>query len=256
MIINKLRMLYINNKSIPLPQNLKTRVVLISIIQIVIMAIIFYKSIWAVTFGLFLIPVLVNMRLKRKVYEQKSELTYQFRDMLYSISASVSSGRHLPEALVEARENMKLIYGDDGMMVLELNKILKGLYESKESEEQVLMSFSKRTGIEDIEDFVEIYLTCRSTGGDLERIIVKSANMIMEKISIQREIQMLTAQKKFEGKLLTALPFVVIGFLELTSPEYLSVMYETFQGRITMTLALIGICLAHYITLQVTSIDI
>lgn len=256
MIIKNIQMFYLTIKSIPIAQNLKTRVLITCLFQIVVIAIIFYKSIWAVAFGLFVLPIWVKLRLSRLISEQKTELTHQFRDMLYSVSASVSAGRHLPEALFAARENMKLIYGDQGLIVQELNTIVKGLYESKESEEQVLMSFAKRTGIEDIEDFVEIYLTCRSTGGDLEGIIIKTANVIMEKITIQREIQMLTAQKKFEGKLLMALPFIVIGFLELSSPEYLSVMYETIQGRIMMTAALIGICLAYVISSKVTAIDI
>ena len=256
MRIKSINKFFLTFKSIPLAQSLKTRAFMICFLQISSIALIFYKSIWAVVLCLLVLPILVKQRLNRMALEQKAELTHQFRDMLYSVSASVSAGRHLPEALFEARENMKLIYGDLGLIVCELNTIVKGLYESKESEEQVLMSFSKRTAIDDIEDFVEIYLTCRSTGGDLERIIVKSANVIMEKIAIQREIQMLTAQKKFEIKLLMALPFIVIGFLELSSPEYLSVMYETLQGRIAMTAALIGICLAYVFTLKVTTIEI
>lgn len=245
-----------NYNSYSLPANEKIKFLMISAPLLMLVAYIFYKSLLIAILFLLILPVLIKLYEAKLAQKQKRELNNQFRDVLYSISASVSAGRHLPEALCEAKENMRLIYGDNGLIVLELIQIVKGLYESKESEEQVLTTFSKRTGLEDIANFIEIYFTCRSTGGDLERIIIKAADSIMEKISIQREIQMLTAQKKFEGKLLTALPFIVIGFLEVTSPDYLSVMYETVQGRIMMTAALLGIGFAYFMTSKITDIEV
>ena len=65
----------------------------------------------------------------------------QFRDLLYSISASVSTGRQMPEALKEAEQNMKLIYKEDSCIVLELTNMVKRLNEYRESEEEILRIF-------------------------------------------------------------------------------------------------------------------
>lgn len=234
----------------------KVKFSLISGMLLTLAAYIFFKSILLSVLSLLILPILIKYYEAMLTQKRKRELNNQFRDVLYSISSSIATGRHLPEALCEAKDHMILIYGEHGLIVQELIKIAQGFFESKDSEEQILLDFSKRTGLEDVANFVEIYFTCRSTGGDMEHVIIKAADSIMEKISIQREIQMLTAQKKFEGKLLTGLPFFVIGFLEITSPDYLSVMYETVIGRVLMGTSLFGIAIAYYLTLKITEIEI
>lgn len=188
--------------------------------------------------------------------KRRSEIKVQFRDVLYSISASVSAGRQMPESLFEARENMKLIYREDALIVQELSDMVKRIFEYRESEDDILKDFAARTGIEDISDFVDIYLTCRETGGDLIKVLSKASDMIMDKIVIEKEIRTITAQKRFEARILTAIPFLIILFLQLASPEYLSVMYEGLIGRILMTAGLGGIAASYFWSMRLTKIEI
>ena len=225
-------------------------------LSLMLAAYVFYKSLLLSLIFLLILPLLIKPYEAGLAQKRRSQLNYEFRDVLYSLSSSISAGRHMPEALKEAKENMLLIYGESGLIVLELDLILKGLFESKNTEEQILNDFARRAGVEDITNFFEIYFTCRSTGGDLERIVSRTADAIMDKITIKREIAVMTAQKKMETKLLTALPFLVIGFLELFSADYISVMFETLQGRLMMTLALMGIGFTYYLTAKITSIEI
>lgn len=187
---------------------------------------------------------------------KRKEIKDQFRDLLYSISASIAAGRQMPEALFEARENMKLIYREDSIIVLEISYMVKRLFEYRESEDEILKDFASRTCIDDISDFVDIYLTCRETGGDLIKVLTKASDMIMDKIVIEKEIRTITAQKQFEARILTAIPFIIILFLQLVSPEYLSVMYEGAMGRILMSLALGGIAAAYFWSMKLTRIEI
>ena len=128
----------------------------------------------------------------------------------------------MPESLFEARENMKLIYREDSIIVLELSDMVKRLFEYRESEDDILKDFAARTCVEDISDFVDIYLTCRETGGDLIKVLTKASDMIMDKIVIEKEIRAITVQKQFEARILTAIPFIIVLFLQLVSPDYLS----------------------------------
>lgn len=187
---------------------------------------------------------------------RRREIKDQFRDVLYSISASVSAGRQMPEALYEARENMKLIYRDDSVIVSELSDMVKRLFEYREPEDDILKDFAARTCVEDITDFVDIYLTCRETGGDLLKVLTKASDMIMDKIIIEKEIRTITAQKQFEARILTAIPFIILLFLQLVSPDYLSAMYEGVKGRILMTTALGGITASYFWSMKLTKIEI
>lgn len=188
--------------------------------------------------------------------KRRKEIKGQFRDVLYSVSASVSAGRQMPEALLEAGENMKLIYRDDSIIVLELSDMVKRLFEYRESEDVILKDFAARSCVEDISDFVDIYLTCRETGGDLIKVLTKASDIIMDKIVIEKEIRTITAQKQFEARILTAIPFIILLFLQLVSPDYLSVMYEGITGRMLMTMALGGIAAAYFWSMKLTKIEV
>lgn len=188
--------------------------------------------------------------------KRRTLLSHQFRDLLYSLSASIATGRQMEESIAEAYENMRLIYADDTPMVKELGYMVRAMRHNHESEEELLVSLAKRSHIEDIKNFVDVYLACRTTGGDLEKVISDSGEILMDKMDIEREIKTLTSQKQFEGKIITVMPLAVVFFLNVFSPDYLQPMYTTIVGRIVMTLSLAGIVAAYLITERLMKIEV
>ncbi|MDD4566166.1 MAG: type II secretion system F family protein [Eubacteriales bacterium] len=188
--------------------------------------------------------------------KRRRVLTEQFRDVLYSVSASIAAGRQMTEALHEAEQNIRLIYKEDDLIVMELSVIVKRLYEFRESEEEVLRDFASRTGIEDISDFVDIYLTCRETGGDLVSVLNKASEMILDKIAIEKEIHTITVQKRYEARILAAMPLIIILLLNLVSPDYLAVMYERIAGHLLMTAAFFGIGFSYIWSMKLIKIEV
>ncbi|WP_324823844.1 hypothetical protein [Sinanaerobacter sp. ZZT-01] len=188
--------------------------------------------------------------------KRRIELTEQFRDFLYSISASVSAGRQMPEALQEAKENLLLIYSNDAILCRELDYIVRGIFESKESAETLLKDFAERTELPDICQFVEVYCICKTTGGNFQRVIEKTVSIMLDKMNINREIRVLTVQKRLEANILTAIPLTVIAFLNVVSPGYLKVLYTTIEGRLLMTVALFGIGGAYAWGMKLTRIEL
>ena len=110
--------------------------------------------------------------------------------------------------------------------------------------------------MEDIKNFVDVYLACRTTGADLETVIGNSTEILMDKIDIEKEIRALTAQKQFEGKIITVMPVAVVVLLNILSPDYLSVMYSTLTGRLLMTLSLAGIAVSYIMTQKLMRIEV
>ncbi|MGI6731107.1 MAG: type II secretion system F family protein [Anaerovoracaceae bacterium] len=221
-----------------------------------IIAYIFYQSfILSLLFTTVTYPC-IRIYKNYLIDKRKRELSEQFRDALYSLSSSISTGRSLSQALKEAHENLKLIYKEDGILLKELSQMIYRIFESRESEEEVLKDFARRSCVEDIETFIDIYFICRSTGGDLVKVVSKSSEMMMDKMTIKKEIATLTAQKRFEAKLLTAMPILVLLFLQMASPEYMQIMYVTFQGRVLMTIALLSIISAYLWSMKLTRIQV
>lgn len=202
--------------------------------------------------GIFLFTDRYKKYLKEK---HKKILRDQFKDLLYSLSASLATGRQLQSSLKDAAVNLGVMYSADSPLLVELKGMIEAMEENRESEEQLLMGFAQRSDIEDISNFVDVYLSCRQTGGDLNIVVSNASATLMEKMMIEREIKVMTSQKQFEGKIISAMPVLVIMLLNVASPGYLEKLYDTIPGRIIMTIALAGICLSYVMTDRIMKIE-
>lgn len=228
---------------------------LIGYVCLFVVGLIFYGSIaFSVVFG-FMILLFVARYATYLETKRANVMRRQFSDLLYSLSASVATGRQLPTAILEAKENLGELYHADSPMMIELRQMSTRFTENREHEERILSDFADRSNVDEIRNFVDVYLTCRITGGDLQQAITNTSHILMEKMAIEREIKVMISQKKFEGKLISIMPVLVIVSLNLTSPGYLDNLYQTLQGRVVMTLALFGIYAAYALTEKITNIE-
>ena len=217
---------------------------------------IFYQSL---VFSMLMAPLSIPCI---KYYERhlaekrKRALSESFRDLLYSLSSSFSTGRQMPEALAEGLESLRLIYPDNAPIILELQDMNRRIFSNRESEGNILKDFAKRSHNEDIRNFVNAYFICRTTGGDMEKLIVKASDVIIDKMEIMKGIQLITAQKRLESKVLLVIPVGILLFLQICSPGYTAVLYETLSGRLIMTAALGLTALAYMWSIKLTKIEV
>lgn len=204
---------------------------------------------------LFYRPMKVAYR-QAAAEKRKNQLLMEFRDFLYSLSSSFASGRHMQEAMEEGMESLHEIYSEKGILENEISQMLAKIRETGEADIDLWNDFAKRSHLEDIQDFTAVYGACRKTGGSLVLAVNKAAAVIGEKISIEREIKLMASQKKLEGRMITALPVIIVLFLQIMSPEYLEVMYTTFAGRILMTMALVLAMGAYVVIEKITRIEV
>lgn len=217
---------------------------------------IFYFNLFIATFMASLALPFKRTYIKFKIKQQKEILRQQFRDLLYSLSASISAGRQMSEALIEGNKNLALMYGGEEPIMLELQYITKSIKDSRATDEMLLKDFAYRSGIEEIINFADVYSICRTTGANLGAMISKATEVIMDKMAIDREIKSITAQKKAEAKIISSMPVIIIVFLNLVSPGYLDSLYYTFCGRIIMTSALVIIIISYYIMNRMVEVKV
>ena len=193
---------------------------------------------------------------KNRAAARGKELAGQFKDLLFSLSASFQSGRHMAEAIKEARGNLLEIYPKSAPINIELDLMTRRMGSGGESEREVLFDFAARSGNEDVRNFADVYYTCLTTGGDLCGVINRTAGILIEKMTIRREIETLTAQKKYEAKLLTGVPFVILLYLKVSSPEYLTPLYTTVMGFFVMAAALGALAAAFFWSGRIMDIEV
>ncbi len=188
----------------------------------------------AIPLSIFVLPIYKKMKVNR----QKYDLRMQFRDFLYSISSSVNTGRNLEEALEDAYEPITLLYGRDCYMARELFRMNSVIRETNCSAEPLMKDLAYRSHIDEIVEFVDVCMTCRKTGGDINALIAKASNIITQNIELAREKHALLSQKRLESRLLALMPPVVVLFINMSSSDYLSMMYMTAEGRLIMAVSL------------------
>lgn len=216
----------------------------------------FYHSLIFSFVGGFMIYIVIPVYISWKSEQRRMMLLTQFKDLLYSLSSYVAANLQLSEALEGSLENMKYLYDEDTPLVKELTYMVINIKENKENDIRLLKDFADRSHCEDIENFVQVYASCMITGGDLEKVLKNTIEILMDKITIEREIRTLTSQKRLEGNIITVMPLIVIAFLNLFSPDYLEPLYVTVPGRLIMTGALIGLISAHIMTRKMTDIEV
>ncbi|MFD2612168.1 type II secretion system F family protein [Paenibacillus gansuensis] len=216
---------------------------------------IFYKSVLISLFFTSIALMAPRYWSARKAEIRKKRLQLSFRQMLYSLSTSLSAGRSVENAFREASTDLKFVYPDEDTDILfELDAINRKV-ENGLPLEKALAEFSSRAGVADITVFYEVFSICKRTGGDLVEVVRKTANQIGEKLETEQEIAVMIAQKKFESRIMSILPFVIIGFLSFGSADYMKPLY-TLQGHLIMTVALLLIAAAASLSVKIMDINV
>ena len=213
---------------------------------LLITADIFYHNLLAAA---VLCPYL-HFRLKIKseeLHKQRRErLKMQFKDGMQSVAFSLNSGYSIENAWKEAIVEMRLLYGENSEIVTEFQRIINRL-ERNENIEDVLEEFAKKSGVADIEYFAAVFRYAKRYGGDLIAIIRHTAETIREKNETYHEIQTIISGKKMEQKVMSAVPFFLLGYMKLTAWDFICPLYGNPAGVLMMSISLMVYIGADYI---------
>ena len=108
--------------------------------------------------------------------------------------------------------------------------------------EELFLDFGRRCAIADIQSFAEVFLTAKRSGGDLPAVIRNTASCIRQKRETMQEIETCLAGKVMEQNIMSLIPILILAYVKLTSPEFLTVMYGSAAG-----LTVMGMCFAVYV---------
>lgn len=199
----------------------------------------------------------IKQHLKEFLIE-KRQFAYltQFKDFLFMISTAIGAGRSMKDAIKETIPGLQNIYGKDSILSIELTKAYERMQIGGESDTDVLIDMATASGLEDVYDFVTIYSICKTTGASLITALNKAASVIIDKMTIEREIMQIVKRKSEEGGVIFIMPYLVIMFLNLSAPDYIAPLYETFIGRIIMTVVLVSSIGIYRIIRKVVQVDI
>jgi tight adherence protein B len=203
-----------------------------------LLGMLFYRSLWASVCLSGLAKLLEGKYIDHRIKKRRKGLLDGFRDLLYALSSSLASGHQMPKAVAEAKEEIKAVYGEDADIYRELLYMSRSYESARMDMEELWTDFGERSGLWEIQQFASAYRVCRRSGGSMEDVALKSADLLLDKLSFQSELDALMAQSRLDILLLCLIPLVILVFLNMFSYSYISLMYESLAGRLIMTLAL------------------
>lgn len=191
---------------------------------------------------------------KRKVREKK-KLLGEFQSFMEMLASSLLAGYALENAFIDARKELRLLYGEGSIMEKELEQMNRQV-EMNQPLERVFGEFAAKYGVEEIVNFSEILTFAKRSGGDFVEIIQRTVENIGSKIRIEEEIQTMIAQKKMEQKVMNFMPVFLLVYLDITSPGYLDVLYGNLLGVTIMTICLFGYAAAVWLSERMADIEV
>ena len=215
----------------------------------------FYRSYYAVIFMSPFIPFYIFRKKKQLGEKRRRNLMLQFKEMLVSVNGSVQAGYSLENSFYAAFEEMKGFYGEKSDIVRELGIIRRGL-NNNAGLTGLIRDLANRSGIKDISDFAGVLYIGKQTGGNITRIMESYINVIDEKVAVMQEIDTLVSAKRFEQKIMNMVPFLIIFYIELTSPGFFSSLYHNAAGVTIMTVALVVYVFSVYMSEKIVDIRV
>lgn len=194
---------------------------------------VFYRSL--LLFLVALIPAACYPLWKRKklIKKQKQRLTVEFRDAILAMAAALRAGYAVENALMEAVRELRVLYGES-MMVKELEDMIHKI-RLNQPVEKLFLELGKRSGVQAMEEFAQVFAVAKKNGGELTQIVERTVQVIGDKIQVQSEIEVMTAARRYEQKIMNWMPIFLVLYLDFTSPGFFQILYTTAMGRVVMT---------------------
>lgn len=202
---------------------------------------IFICSIVGLVAGFISLP----QREKQIMQNRKKKLKLQFRELLDSLSTSISSGRTVVDAFRGAYEDLQIVYTLDSYIVKELEIINTGM-QNNINIELLLMDLGHRSAMDDILSFANVFDTCYRKGGNIKDVIKSTHQIISEKMEVEQKIDTIVTGSKTEQKIMMFMPVALIGIIKSMSPEFAQ-NFITVTGLISTTIAIILFISAYFI---------
>ncbi len=187
--------------------------------------------------------------------ERKKKLAEQFKESMMILASSLSAGFSIENALAASVKELTVLYGQEGMIVREFSFMVQQIRTNR-SVERVLEDFARRSGLEEVLNFAEVFSVAKRSSGDVGGIMRHTAEIIRDKMQVQEEIITMTASRQFEQKIMNMIPFFLVFYIESASPGFFGQMYGTGLGRILMSSCLAVYLISYILARKILDIEV
>jgi tight adherence protein B len=233
----------------------KKSMVISSIVFTALVSFLFYRSVY----GVFCLPLVLWIFYKRKIKHgkevQSQHLLEEFVNGVRVLNTSIQAGMSMENAWKEVQKELEVMYGENSLFFKEVKEINHSVALNVPIE-KLILGFAYRSGLEDIIVFAELFEYGKRSGGNWRRMIQEVVQHIQDKYDAKREIEVMIASKKLEQQVLNVIPLGILLLLQLSSWDYMCVLYHNIAGILCMTICLVGYGAAFLLSEKILKIQV
>lgn len=187
--------------------------------------------------------------LTRRVAHRQADFLTQLPDTLGLLASSLKAGYGLVQAIDTVVKEAPEPTASEFARALTEVRLGRPLEES-------LDAMAERLGGEDFAWVVMAINVQNEVGGNLAELLTTVAATLRERVQVQRQIQVLSAEGRLSALVLIALPIVLAAYMAVVSPDYLGLLFGTFAGRLMVAGAVLFGIIGVFWMRRVVDIDV
>ena len=173
----------------------------------------------------------------------------QMPEALDLIARSLKAGHALPGGMQLASEQIDDPLGPEFSEALD--EINFGV-----SVPDALKNLANRMNCAEVRYFVVAVILQRETGGNLAELMESLANLIRENYKFQGKVRTLSAEGRLSAIVLIALPFLVAGWIQISTPSFLDPLLTAPIGRMMLMAAGVMMTIGIIVISRMVKIDV
>lgn len=202
----------------------------------------------AAGFGIGAALLVPNMVVNHKRKRRLARFTAELPDALDVIVRGVKSGLPLSDCLkaiaAEAEEPVRTEFKamvDDHTMGMPLADAVARLPD--------------RVPVPEATFFAIVIAIQSRSGGSLSEALGNLSKVVRERKKMKNKIKAMSAEAKASAGIIGALPFLVVGVMSITSPEYIALLFTTLAGNIILAISAFWMLMGILVMRKMISFD-
>ncbi len=195
------------------------------------------------------VPYLAREWVLRALKRQRSRFAEQLPDALQVIASALRSGHSFAGSLAVVVESAS------EPMRSELQRVV--------ADEQLGMplqlSFAvvaDRMASSDVDQLALVAELQRQAGGDMAEVVDRVAETVRERFDLKRLVETLTTQGRMSRWIVSALPIVILLFLQLENPHYFHPLVSSTAGKVVVGIAAAWAVVGSLVIKRIVEIEV
>lgn len=120
---------------------------------------------------------------------------------------------------------------------------------------EAMLNLSRRVPVADLRFLVTAILVQKETGGNLAAILDKTSHVVRERVRVEGQMRIRTAQGRMTGWILCALPFALYIVMNIISPGYGRILFESPTGQKWVEYAAVLMVIGVFVIRRIVTVN-